>query len=142
MAFVSVSGLKQLLFRNCIELKFERRCPKGNLTTRRMFCVGAYPNFHNNPFLASAAAQTTLRYRYPKGFPPYPPQPFYNTDAKNIVITWDIFMQDYRAISMDQCNVIRGFPIDTDEKINDFWEYFIENLQNMTPQAKEIFMKK
>lgn len=140
MAFISRDNLKTLLFSHVVELKFQRRHQKGDELTRRMFCVGAYPNFHNNKFLSTMGAQTTLHYHYPKGPPPY--HPHFNPDQKNLVISWDLFLQDYRCITVNRCNVIRGFPVDTDENIQKFWKYFNKYILPMTPEAKLDFMKK
>lgn len=142
MGYISREGLKRILFNNVVEVKTELRHPKPHSNTRRFFCVGAYPNFHNNPFLATASARLTLRYRYPKGFPPYNPVPYYNPDQKNLVITWDIFRQNYRSIQVYRCNLIRVWPIDTHDNILKFWEYFTKSIAPMTSQQKEDFFDK
>lgn len=142
MAFISKDNLKTLLFSHIVELKFQRRHPKGNELTRRMFCVGSYPNFHTNKFLGTVAAQTTLNYSYPKGPPPFHPKPYYNPDEKNLVITFDLFMGDYRCITVNRCNVIRAFPVNNDENIKKFWQYFNKYILPMSSQQKQDFMKK
>lgn len=142
MAFVSRDGLKRLLFQNVVEVKNERKYHRSDTRTRRFFCVGAYPNFHNNPFLNTTAAQTTLRYRFPKGFPPYNPKPYYNPDEKNLVITWDIFMQDYRSIYIYRANLIRVWPINNPSNLKAFWNYFNTHINNMSAQEKLDFFKR
>lgn len=142
MAFVSRDALKRLLLQHVVELKFQRRHPKPDTKTCRMLCTGAYPNFHTNKFLASVAAQAALNYRYPKGTPPYPPVPYFSPDQKNLVITWDVFMQDYRCISIYRCNVIRAFPVDTRKNTDSFWKYFKQYLSTMSAQEKMDFRLK
>lgn len=142
MAFIGREGLKALLFSHVVELKFMRRHPRQDTNTRRMLCTGAYPNFHNNKFLNSASSKYALNYRLPKGQIPYPPKPYYNPDAKNLVICWDILMQDYRCINIRNCNVIRVFPVSTDEDIKKFWEYFNKHLYGMSSEQKMDFHKK
>lgn len=142
MPFVGREGLKNILFSNVAEIKFTRRHPREDTKTRRMLCCGAYPNFHTNKFLNTLSSQYALNFRLPKGSIPYPPRPYYNPDAKNLVISWDLFMQDYRCINIRNCNVIRVFPVNTDEEIKEFWKYFNKHLFGMSPQQKTDFFKK
>ena len=66
--------------------------------------------------------------------PTYKP-PEYNPAQKNLIITWDIFMQNYRNINMDSCDMVSIIPA------NDmFWNYFADKLTNMTAQQKIAFM--
>lgn len=75
--------------------------------------------------LMSLDGRVTLNYR-PTTPPPYT-NPYYNPDTKQLVILWDIIMQDYRAINMSYCNLIAKIPAN-----EVFWEYF----------RKEIYPKK
>jgi hypothetical protein len=59
----------------------------------------------------------------------------YNPDQKNIVIVWDIFMQDYRCVSCDSCDLITSIPAGPT-----FWKYFRENLAKMTTAQKVAYM--
>lgn len=142
MAFISRDGLKGLLFNRVVELKFQRRHPTQDSKTRRMFCIGAYPNIHTNEFLATIGAQSAFRFRYPKGSPPFPPQPYYNPDRKNLVITWDIMMQNYRCITVNRCNIIKTWPVRNQEEIDAFWGFFNEVVAPMSVQEKIEFHKK
>lgn len=141
MPFVSRDGLKQLLFKNCVEIKYQRRHPLRDSNTCRLFCVGCYPLFQNIPFLASIGAQSAF-FHYPKGKSPYPPKPFYNPDDKNLVITFSIFDLDYRSINVNRANVIRKIPIDTKENIKNFWDYFNNRIAKMSLQEKIDFKRK
>ena len=141
MPYTSKDKLKQLLLTNCVEIKYQRRHPREDTSTCRLFCVGAYPNFHNNAFLASMGAQNAF-YHYPKGVAPYPPKPFYNPDKKNLVITFSIFDLDYRSINIHRANVIRAFPVDTKENIVSFWEYFHKKIATKSIQERADFKKK
>jgi hypothetical protein len=58
----------------------------------------------------------------------------YNLTAKNLVLAWDIFMQDYRLISMNACELITAIPT------TGFWKYFNARLALMTPKTKIDFM--
>lgn len=142
MPFVSRENLKRLLLTNVVEVKYQRRHPLKNTNTCRLFCVGAYPSFHTNKFLASMGAQSALGYEYPKGAIPYPPRPPYNPDEKNLVITWSIFDHSYKSITVNRCNVIRAFPVDTKENIKNFWDYFNKHIVNMSVQEKADFKLK
>jgi hypothetical protein len=113
-----------VLQNNVAEIKFTRRRIKpGAPPSRRMLCTS------NAPLLNSPEGISALRYRVPKSGATY------NPDTKNLAVTWDIFMQDYRTINADQCNLISVIP--PDER---FWEYFNEKLSKMSPNQKIGFM--
>lgn len=140
MPFISRDGLKKLLQNHCVEIKYQRRHPTLESKTCRLFCVSSYPNFHTNKFLASMGAQSAF-FHYPKGSPPYPPKPPYNPDEKNLVITFSIFDQSYKSVSINRANVIRAFPVDTKENIKKFWEYFNTKITKMSIQERTDFKK-
>ena len=78
---------------------------------------------------------TSTKGRMALNFKPTYNPPEYNPAQKNLIITWDIFMQGYRTINMDSCQLISAIPA------NDiFWNYFTEELTNMTAQEKIAFM--
>jgi hypothetical protein len=60
--------------------------------------------------------------------------PHFNPDQKNLFITWDIFMQDYRCVSMEACQLLNTIPI------ADFWKFFNEKLAIMDAKQKITFM--
>jgi hypothetical protein len=62
-------------------------------------------------------------------------QPRYNPNLKNLLITWDIFMQDYRCINMIACDMINVIPAN-----KTFWKYFNEKLSLMQTADKVRFM--
>ena len=98
---VSLQALKSLLEQNVVELKFLRRRPRpGQGLTRRMLCT------NSNVLLESANGVNVLNYNRPTTAPKY------NPTSKNLVITWDIFRQDFRAISVNDCDVITVTPAD------------------------------
>ena len=123
---IAARTLKALLENNVLEIKFTRRRKKmGAPATRRMLCT-------NCPvILKSNAGSRSLKYTPPGG----PPK--FNTTSKNIVIAWDIFKQDYRSISADNCVLISQMPVSGDGK--DFWEYFNTSIHPMTVQDKTSF---
>ena len=79
--------------------------------------------------LNSPQGRTTLNYVPPMKAPKY------NPDNKNLVITWDVFMQAYRTISVETCQIITMIP--DNER---FWQYFTENLADMPQDQKIAFM--
>ena len=123
---VGASTLRVLLENNVLEIKFKRRRVKpGAPATRRMLCT-------NSPIiLQSEAGRTTLNYQQSFTTPKYSPA------SKNLVIAWDIFKQDYRAISVDNCELISQMPVSGDGK--EFWQYFNETIYPMTPAQKQAF---
>lgn len=123
---VGASTLRVLLENNVLEIKFKRRRAKpGAPTTRRMLCT-------NSPvILQSEAGRNTLHYKPAHATPKYSPA------SKNLVIAWDIFKQDYRAISVDNCELISQMPVSGDGR--EFWEYFNNSIHPMSPAQKQSF---
>jgi hypothetical protein len=120
--------LASLLNNNVCEIIFVRRKPertlKRNKLIRRMLCC------NSKALLDSLNGRTSLGYRPPKG-------PKKINEAKhNVVVTWDIFMQDYRNVSMDICYLVNQFPAD-----DTFWKYFNDNIYIMSAGQKENFME-
>ena len=121
---VERTTLDRILLQNVCEIRFVRRLPKpGSPPTRRMLCTKSYE------LLNSTNGRITLNYRPPR----IPVQ--VNEAAENLVIAWDILMQDYRAISMNQCDLLNQYPA-TEE----FWSYFNENIYPMSAEQKIKFM--
>ena len=122
----SLATIKNLQLSNVLELKFVRRILKpGFPPTRRMLCTG------NLALLNSPEGRIALNFR-----PAYN-RPKYNPDAKNLAITWDIFMQDYRNINANACDVLTIVPV------QDFWEFFNERrLGVMSVTDKINFMNR
>lgn len=83
----------------------------------------------NFAFLNSAKGRTVL------SFKPTRQNPKYTPSQKNLLIVWDIFMQNYRSVNMDSCELISTIPAG-----DVFWRYFTEKIAIMTPQQKEAFM--
>lgn len=61
--------------------------------------------------------------------------PKFDPTVKNLVITWDIFMQDYRCINMVACDLIQVIPAN-----KTFWTYFNEKLAGLSAPQKMAFM--
>lgn len=122
---VSQNVLKTILQNNVVEVKFVRRDPKpGFPPWRRMLCT------NSGHLLNSTKGLSVLNYTAPR----LPLK--YNPDMKNLVVTWDIFMQDYRNITVDKCELVSLIPAD-----DTFWEYFTTTVVQMSPQEKFEFMK-
>ena len=121
---IALPSLARLLQNNVAEIKFVRRNPKpGKPASRRMLCT------NSGDLLTSTKGRMALNFK-----PTYNP-PEYNPAQKNLIITWDIFMQGYRTINMDSCELISSIPAN-----DQFWNYFTEELTNMTAQEKIAFM--
>lgn len=113
-----------MLQNNVAEVKFVRKKPKpGFPAERRMLCT------NSGQLLNSQKGRSALNYTPPKSGSNY------NPNLKNLIITWDIFMQDYRTINVDRCQLISIIPAD-----DSFWEYFADKLLSLTPDQKLAFM--
>ena len=121
---ISQTALASVLQANVAEVKFARRNPKpGFPSERRMLCT------NSARLLNSSQGRIALNYTPPASAPKY------NPSTKNLIITWDVFMQGYRTINADNCQLISIVPDD-----DTFWNYFTEKLTSMTPAQKSAFM--
>lgn len=118
------ANLYQSLLNNVVEVQFVRRRQIAGLgAVRRMLCT------NNNALLTSPNGRIVLNYRTPtQGLK-------FNPAQKNLIVTWDIIMQDFRLISLDDCEINRTFP-PTDE----FWNFFNEEIFTMSTQQKFAYM--
>lgn len=119
MPKIGLSSLKQTLQGNVCEIRFAKR---REASFRTMLCT------LDQSVLNSVNGRTTLNYK-----PPSSP-PKYNPESKNLLLVWDIFMQDWRMVSMDNCDLIKAIPRD------EFWEYFNKTIYGMTVEEKNQFM--
>lgn len=143
MAGLSRDGLKRLALTHAVEIVFVRR-DKQRLPRRRRMWMTLDPLLLN-----SAAGKKILNFRPPKF------SPAYNAAAKNLLVVWDIIMQDWRAVPVDAVQVVPGgktIPTRAVKTPNnlmankkaqaDFWEYFNTVIVKMTPAEKSAFMDK
>lgn len=120
----SFTELRNLLLENVLDIRFLRRTPKpGSGSTRRMLCT------NSTNLLNSYNGKLILGYAAPTQYPKFDPQ------AENIIITWDILMQNYRCINVDNCTIIQKLPAN-----DEFWKYFNENVYTMSTSQKINFM--
>ena len=120
---VNRDQLDNLLRENVCEIKFVRRIPVPGLpSTCRMLCTKSYD------LLTSPNGRRILRYR--------PPSTSFRIDEDKykLCTVWDIFMCDYRNVSIDACWVITTIPAN-----DEFWAYFNERLLTMTGEQKLEF---
>jgi hypothetical protein len=118
--------LDMLLRTHVCEVVFVRRRPErapDRPSIRRMICT------NSQYLLNSDNGVKSLNY--------HPPRTSRRLDEvkHNIVVVWDIFMQDYRNVSMDTCYLRQTIPDD-----DTFWNYYNDALYRMTPIQKLNFM--
>lgn len=117
--------LQGLLKNNICDIFFLRRRPErapGRPEFRQMLCT------NSSEILRSENGIRHLNFR-----PAGPKQ--INEAIHNLVVTWDIFMQDYRNVSMEYCYLIKSIPAD-----DTFWEYYNNVLYPMSPNEKLRYM--
>jgi len=116
--------LNSILQDNVCDIRFVRRRPKlGQLPTRRMLCTKSYS------LLNSTNGRISLNY-----VPPTHPLQF-NEAKENLLVVWDILMQEFRNVNMDDCYLVEQIPAN-----DDFWKYYNERLYIMTAEDKIAFM--
>ncbi len=117
------SQLDQLLRVKVLDVRFTRRLGKDNHPgTRRMLCTKSLEILNSNN------GRLILNYK-----PPTQP-PKYNPLQENLVCVWDIFMQDYRMVPVESCNVIEAFEPEQ------FWEKFNTQYRTMSQRDKTAYM--
>ena len=120
----SLPTLKSLLLNNVVEIKFNRRRLKaGSAPTRRMLCTNSLS------LLGSPEGRLALNYKRAINMPKFDP------NSKDLIITWDIFMQDYRCVNMVACDLIQVIPAN-----KSFWKFFNEKLAGLSGPQKISFM--
>ena len=120
----SLASLKAILLDKVCEVKFARRNSKpGRPAMRRMLCT------NNIPLLNSVEGRTILNYAPPRQAPSY------NPNQENLIVVWDILMQDYRTINCDTVDLIS--TLEADET---FWVYLNEKIAPMSAGEKMGFM--
>lgn len=120
----SLPTLRSLLLNNVVEIKFNRRRLKpGAPPTRRMLCTNSLS------LLNSPEGRLALNYKRAIRYPKFDPT------AKDLIITWDIFMQDYRCVNMVACDLIQVIPAN-----KTFWTYFNDKLAGLSAPQKINFM--
>lgn len=120
-------GLLALLQTNVAELRFLRRIDKpGFKDYRRMLCT------NDRKLLLSVPGKEVLNFVPPHGHLKYDPA------SKNLVVAWDIFMQNFRMINCNDVEVIAVIKSSPDPQ--PFWKYFYERLVDMSADQKARFM--
>lgn len=120
---VSRNNLLSNLNNKICEIRFVRRMPKPNSpSTRRMLCC------NDLNILNSVNGRTVLNFK-PSG-----KAPRYNTANENTIITWDIFMQNWRTINCDNVDLLNSWTED------EFWNIFSESFAPMSSNEKIAFM--
>lgn len=120
-------SLYLLLQTNVAELRFRRRIEKpGFKDYRRMLCT------NDKRLLNSIEGRKVLN------FVPSTGQLKYNPAAKNLVVAWDIFLQEYRMINCNDVDLIAVIKSSPDAA--DFWKYFNERLAAMNANQKAQFI--
>lgn len=122
----NLATLKNLLLSNVAEIKFIRKRPKpGFPPTRRMLCTNCATLLNSNE------GRVALNYKVPT----YKAK--FNEVEKNVLITWDIFMQNFRCINLIACEILSIIPAN-----KEFWNFFNQKLARMSAAEKISFMNK
>ncbi len=121
------TALAILLQTNVAELRFRRRIEKPSFNDyRRMLCT------NDKTLLLSTPGKRILNFVPPTGSLKYDPA------AKNLIVVWDIFLQNFRMINCNDVEVIAVIKSNPDP--SPFWKYFYERLAHMSSTQKSQFM--
>ena len=123
---IQLGELKSLLISNICEVVFVRRRPErapNRPEIRRMLCSNCMNVLNSQNGIRS------LNFHFPRTGRRL------DESKHNIVVVWDIFMQDYRNVSMDMCYLRQTIPGD-----DTFWKYYNNVLLKMSPAQKQQFM--
>lgn len=113
-----------LLRDNVCELFILRRHPKpGWKRYRRMLCT------NNLNLLMSSNGYNILGFK-----PAISPDPM-KRKPYNLITVWDIFMQDYRCVNLDECYLVK-----THIANDKFWDTFNKEFYPMSTEEKLIYM--
>ena len=122
----SRQALSTLLLNHVVELRFTRRVTKNGFSAqRRMLCT------NDRLLLNSSAGQKVLNFVPPTGSLPY------NPAYKNLIVTWDIFLQNFRMISCESVDIVAVIKSTPAEE---FWKYFQEKIMPMSNTEKARLM--
>ncbi len=127
---LSVAGFKSICSSSIVEIKFVRRDKQRIPSTRRMLCT------LNVAVLNSDLGKNILNFKPPTSDPPY------NAESKGLVVVWDLFMQNWRAIPANSCELVKVFKMSTKKEQTEFWRYFDLVIRKMTTSQKRAFMNK
>lgn len=124
------SSLQIFLGRNVVELSFVRRHHKAQWSDiRGLFGTTNYE------LLNSEFGSQVLHFRAPKGIGMGYPYKLYN-----LCVVWDIFRQEYRVFGAEQVTIKQNWDVTTPEGIDNFKQYFYDNIINMSEDDKLKFM--
>lgn len=125
---LTLTGLGDLCLKNVVEIKFNRRRPSGyRYPHRRMLCT------LDPEILFSDLGKQILNTKTPSN------NPAYDAKSKNLLIVWDILMQDWRSIPVESVDVIATVPT---TPVEDFWKYFDKVIRKMGSRQKLNFINK
>ena len=124
------SSLQFLLGKNVVELSFVRRHKREEYADIR----GLFGTT-NSELLNSDFGFQVFRFRPPKGV-----GMGYDYKSKNLCVVWDIFRQSYRVFGSEQVQIRKQWDVSTPEAIEEFKQYFYDNIYSYTEQQKLDFM--
>lgn len=120
---VQLPALRSKLLNSVCDVRFVRRTKKpGFPPTRRMICTKSYE------LLNSTNGRIVLNYRPPQH------QKQINEAKENLLVVWDVLMQNYRTLNINQIELLNEYPPD------EFWEFFNKSLYPMSADQKLEFM--
>jgi len=122
---MSPGTLVQILNTNVVELRFNRRRPLPGSTFRRMLAT------NDTNLLNSTPGRLALNFHGAPGHLKFSPE------QKGLVMTWDIFLQDFRLIPAESVEVVRAIKSTPPDE---FWKFFNSVLSKMSESQKVQFM--
>jgi len=123
--------LQALLGSSVVELDFIRRHPKAGWSDVRGLIGTTNPKLLNSEF-----GFGVLHFKPPKGG-----GMGYDYKSKGLCVVWDIFRQEFRVFGAEQVKIHeQQWPLGTDEEIEAFQNYIINDISKMSNDDKIKFM--
>ncbi len=122
--------LQHLIGTHVVELEFTRRHHKLGWSDIRGLFGTTNPDLLNSEF-----GYQVLHFQPPSGA-----GMGYNYKAKGLCVAWDIFRQEFRVFGAEQIKWHRKWPLDTPEQQEEFKQYFIDYIINLSHPKRLAFM--
>lgn len=122
--------LMRFLQTHVVELRFTRRHPRGNATSRKMVCTA------NWRFLSSVFTRWFFKWNTPKsrrGVSWY--------KRRNLIIVWDLMVQNFRIIPVGDIRFVSAYKCTSLMEKGRFLLFYRNNIRNINSVQEEKYFQ-